>query len=50
MEDFDDFKARLVSNTVAGGHKLRGMFEYAARLQNSEQFKDDYSMCEISLK
>ena len=50
MEDFDDFKARLVSNTVAGGHKLRGMFEYAAQLQNSEQFKDDYSMCEISLK
>lgn len=46
---FADFKNKLVS-LPQNSPKILPMFEYAVRKQNTDKFKDDYSMCEIAFK
>lgn len=50
MMCFDDFKAELISPSVCNKSKLQCMLDFSARVQNSSQFEDDYSMCEIIFK
>ena len=46
---FADFKNKLESLPQTSP-KILPMFEYAVKKQNSDKFKDDYSMCEIAFK
>ncbi len=50
MMSFSDFKAELISPICSNLSKLKCMFEFSVELQNSQQFTDDYSMCEIIFK
>ena len=46
MMSFSDFKNVLVEKTS----KLDELFQIAIGIQQSQQFVDDYSMCEILFK
>ena len=50
MMSFADFKAELVSPVCSGISKLACMLDFSVRTQKSQQFADDYSMCEIIFK
>ncbi len=50
MMSFADFKTELVSPSTCNSSKLQCMLDFSARIQNSTQFEDDYSMCEIVFK
>lgn len=47
---FSEFRDKLGQPISTGESKIAQMFEYAAKKQNSTQFQDDYSMCEITFK
>ena len=47
---FSEFRDKLGQSISTGESKIAQMFEYAAKKQNSTQFQDDYSMCEITFK
>ena len=47
---FSEFRDKLGQPISTEESKIAQMFEYAAKKQNSTQFQDDYSMCEITFK
>lgn len=48
--NYSDFKSALARESHPEKTKLESMLAYAIKTQNSEQFADDYSICEIKFK
>ena len=50
MMNLDDFANELVKSTIAGKSKTESMMMFSQQAQQNEQFEDDFSLCEITLR
>ncbi len=50
MMTVDDFASELLKPAIESKTKTESMLDFSKRAQNNEQFEDDFSLCEITLK
>lgn len=50
MMNLEDFADELVKSTTKGKSKTESMMMFSQQAQQNEQFEDDFSLCEITLR
>ena len=50
MMSVDDFARGLLLPPEDGRGKAESMLDFSRKAQNNDQFEDDFSLCEITMK